>query len=993
MMKMNAGARLGRFEVVSLLGTGGMGEVYLARDLQLGREVAIKIVSFAATLESSRLERFEREAQILASMSHPHVGSIFGLERHEGLPFLVLELVPGPTLDTWLAASPSMDDILRVFVEIAEGLEAAHSRGVVHRDLKPSNIKIRPAGGAKILDFGLAEVWSADEAPSEAGDTLELGSGAPYFLPLPSASDSGDSSSSDEAAAARPIVGTLAYMSPEQARGLGVTTQTDIWAFGCLLYEALAGRRAFGGDSSPDVLTAILEREPDWNRLPSRISPGLRLLIQRCLAKDPHCRLHHIGDVRLELQHVIGGVEEPPRRSRTRWAGFWAPTAALGVFATGAIGFLLFKPQRPESLRPETPSVKLLDVNLPDEAPVWLWWWRPVPALALSPEGRTIAWVADRGLGTQIYLRSLDGPDALALEGTEEGRHPFFSPDGRSLAFLSEDRLRIIELESKRVREVCAVTLESSGGSWSEDGWLYFSPSSTGGISRVRAEGGAPEAVTRLDAAAGERAHLWPEVLPGGKGLIYSIMTQAGLGESRLVAESLESHRRRLLAQGGAHARFIAPDRVIFADEGKLLALPFDPRELRPEGPARTVLEGVRTEATGAGQYGLARDGTLVYVPGTAELGDRTLAWVGSDGVTQPLSTPRRNYRAPRLSPDGRRVAVEVNDAGRNDIWIYDIERGTLSRLTFEGDNFAPVWTHDGREITFASDHEGGYEILSKPFDDSAPPRVLASSDHSLLPTSWSPDGKHLAYYERHPETQLDLWIWDAGTNKSEAFLRTPASELKPMFSPDGKWIAFSSDRTGRREVYIAPFPEGEPLLQVSREGGREPAWSPDGRAVVYREGESIVEVGIDYRALVELGPPQAVEGDGNANVWISEASGEGPAGGSGSPALSTAGRRLAGAAPIYRWVPPTPGGPEAWRREVVFQKGRELVAVELKSSRRARALAPRVICETRGDVADASPDFDIARSDGRLLMVQGGEEQPPATRLGVVLGDWAGAD
>lgn len=982
-MRLEPGTRLGRFEILSPLGEGGMGEVYLAADHQLGRRVALKVLPIAADERPERIERFEREARILASLSHPHIGSIYGFERIDELRFLVLELVPGRTLDLWLGEKPSRDEILRIFIQIAEGLEAAHDRGIVHRDLKPANIRVTPSGAAKILDFGLADAGGelAEDVPE--GETLDLPGLAPA-APGEKASDSPPQ--------AGPMIGTLPYMSPEQARGFPIDGQSDVWAFGCLLFEALAGRRAFPGDSAPDVLSAILHRDPDWRRLPPGTPDRLLILLHRCLSRNPHRRLHSVADARIELQEIIEAEPQgsfSPRSRRLLGVG-------LAVLAISLLGVFAFFPPS-DARQPEVqPSIapKRLEIGLPPDAPVWLWWWRPVPALDLSPDARNIVYAADRGLGTQLYLRRLDKPGVEPLAGTEEARHPFFSPDGRSVAFFSENELLTIDLDSGRVNTVIEVMPESSGGSWADDGYLYYTPNPSSGILRVPAQGGDPEPVSQLDPTRKERAHLWPVVLPGSKVLLYNAVGDAGVAASRLVAESMAGGKKTVLAEGGAGARYLearggAPAQVVYADRGKLLVLPFDPESLRPMAAPRTIIDGVRTEATGAAQYGLARDGTLAFLPGTAELGDRTLVWGDRNGQVEPLPAPRRNYHSPRISPDGRRIAVEINDAGRFDVWVYDIERSTLSRLTFEGNNFAPVWSPNGRRIAFVSDREGSFSLMDKPYDDSAPARELISSENSLLPSSWSPDGRFLAYYARHPERQLDLWIWSEETKESRVFLATPSSELKPMFSPDGRWIAFSSDRTGRREVYLTPFPEAEPVTAISLEGGRSPVWNRDGSALFFQSGDDVYSAPVNFRSSYELGQPSLLEGGaGEGGADYPSFGLLAAAGRPGSGRLTSEQESDAGWAEGWIGVDPLPpGGSGQWRWQYRFIRDRRLYGVELRKVLRPEAGLAYPVFEASEDPGLVDPDFDVAPQDHRLLMVRGAGEQQVADTLEVALG------
>lgn len=982
-MRLEPGTRLGRFEVLSPLGEGGMGEVYLAIDQELGRRVALKVLPLASDERPERIERFEREARILASLSHPHIGSIFGFERIDDLRVLVLELVPGRTLDLWLRERPGMNEIFNIFIQIAEGLEAAHSRGIVHRDLKPANIKITPSGAAKILDFGLADSGNDAFEGGREGETLEL--------PGATAPASAGVESGVPPARGR-MVGTLPYMSPEQVRGFPVDGQSDVWAYGCLLYEALAGRRAFPGESGPDVLSSILHRDPDWKRLPGQTPPRLMLLLQRCLSRNPHRRLHSVADARIELQEMLD--DEPGRMTsrRPRHVG-WAAVAVLALFLLALFAFIVPSTPRPPEL-PVPVAPKFLEIGLSEDAPVWLWFWRPVPALDLSPDARRIVYTADRGLGTQLYLRRLDIRKVEPLEGTEEARHPFFSPDGSQIAFFSENELLTLDLDSGRVDALAEVMPESSGGSWADDGFIYYTPNPTSGILRVSAAGGVPQPVTQLDPDRKERAHLWPEVLPDSAVIVYNAMGDAGLTASRLIAESMVTGKRTVLAEGGAGARYLegrgeAPGQIVYADRGKLLVFPFDVEALRPLAAPRTLIDGVRTEATGAAQYSLAGDGTLVFLPGTAELGDRTLVWGDEDGQIEPLSAPRRNYHSPRLSPDGRRIAVEINEAGRFDVWVYDVERSTLSRLTFEGNNFAPVWSPNGRRIAFVTDRQGRYSLMEKPFDDSTAARELVSSEHSLLPSSWSPDGRYLAYYARHPERQLDLWVWSEETKTARVFLATSSSELKPMFSPDGRWIAFSSDRTGRREVYVAPFPEGEPVTAISLDGGRSPVWNREGTGLYYRSGDDISLATLRFKSLMEFGELRVLEnfeGEGaTSHPRFGLLAATDLPGLDDEEYRSALAQGLAGG-----WIrahPPSPGQRGHWRWQYGFVREQKHYALDLQEVVQPVVESAVAVFEASEDAGLADPDFDVAIGNRRLLMVKGAGEQQVADRLEVALG------
>ncbi len=822
------GTTLAHYRITAKLGAGGMGEVYLGRDTRLDREVAIKVLPEQFARDPERLARFEREAKVLASLNHPGIAAIYGFEQAGGVPFLALEYVPGETLAEVIARGPiAAEEALGVAARIGEALEAAHARGVVHRDLKPANIKITPGGKVKVLDFGLAKALG-DEPPSAAAGVADA--------PTKTAA----------ATRAGAILGTAAYMSPEQARGKPVDQQADIWAFGCVLYEMLSGRRAFAGESFSDSLAAILRAEPDAGAIPAGTPASIRSLLRRCLAKEPERRLHHIADARLELEEAVGalsgpvtGASPPPTRPAPwRRAGGWLPIALMAVFAGVAVWSLFRAPR--QAPRPPVRAT----VALPPKATVAL---GRGSSLVISPDGQRVAYVAASDGRTLIYLRPLDRLESVPVSGTEGGSNPFFSPDGQWIGFFADRKLKKVSL-----RGGAPVTLgdapNARGETWGPDDTIVFTPRGNAGLSRISAAGGAPQQITTL--GQGELSHRWPQVLPGGKAVLFTIWNDTGFENARIVVQSLETGRRSILLHGGGYARYAADSAnagyLVYARTEGLLAAPFDPRRLEVTGPSFPVLESVITNLSGGAHFSLSADGSLVYLPGTMGEADRTLVWVDRRGAAEPMAEIRALGFFFRLSPDGRRLGRHNTNGPNRDIWIYDLERKGSTRLTFGGNNIYSVWTPDGKRVTFTS----GLPVTNlfwKAADGSGPEEWLTTSPHNQLPDCWSPDGKMLVYTEFSPTRESDLWILPLeGDRKPRPFLNTPFSESDAAVSPDGRWLAYQSNESGRFEIHVQPFPGGGRKWQVSTDGGFLPLWARDARELFFRRGDAMMASGVN---------------------------------------------------------------------------------------------------------------------------------------------------
>ena len=829
-----SGKQLGCYKIVSLLGTGGMGEVYQAHDTKLGRDVAIKVLPAAFVHDAERLARFQREARLLASLSNPNIATIHGLEHSDGLQYLVMELVPGQTLAERVSAGAlRIEEALKIAAQIAEALEAAHEKGVIHRDLKPANVKVTPEGRVKVLDFGLAKAFAGDSG-------LDL-SNAPTVTAM----------GTEEGR----VLGTPAYMSPEQARGKDVDKRTDIWAFGCVVYELLTGRRAFRGETVSDTIAAVLEREPDWQALPLATPAKIRDLLRWCLQKDSQRRLRDIGDARMEIEEALAApaIAEPSAPSKgIRALGRRPLILSLGALLLGAaIASLATWNLKPT---PSPRPISRFTITLPPGQQ--LTGLDTGPAVALSPDGTHLAYVAIQGGTQQLYLREMDSVESKPIPGTEGAVNPFFSPDGQWVGFFAGGNLKKVPVSGG-----AAVTLGDAsnphGASWGSQGMIAFTPANGLGVQQVSDAGGTPQPLTPLE--KGELSHLWPEFLPGGKAVLFAAgSTAINFTNARVAVQSVGTGERRNLVQVGTNPRYAPSGHLVYAQGGSLMAVPFDPQRLAVTGTAVPVVEGVlQSPVSGAAQYSISATGSLVYVLGGVQSNQSKLVWVSRSGAEQPLAAPARAYRGPRVSPDGRRVAVTIQEQ-ESQVWLYDLSRETLTRLTFGGNvNNNPSWTPDGKRIAFESSNEGPLNIFWQLADGSGGLERLTTSEYVHVPHSWSPDGQLLAFIEYTPTTGYDIWLLRMGDHKAQPFLRTPFNESVPRFSPDGRWLAYISDESGRYEIYVQPYPGPGGKWQISTEGGTEPAWNPNGRELFYRSGDKMMAVDITTQPGFAAGKPR----------------------------------------------------------------------------------------------------------------------------------------
>jgi len=854
-MALTPGRRLGPYEIVAPLGAGGMGEVYRARDARLNRDVAIKALPEEFARDPERRARFDREARVLAALNHPNITAIYGVEQQDHSSYLVLELVEGQSLADRLAAGPiRLDDVLPIAAQIATGLEAAHDAGIVHRDLKPANVKIRPDGSVKILDLGLAKADDSASGQADMTQSPTVTSGGTY----PGV-----------------ILGTAAYMSPEQARGRPVDKRTDIFAFGCLLYECLTGRRAFRGEMVSDVLVAVITKEPDWSALPADTPEPLRDLLRRCLRKDPRQRLQAIGDARVVIEEISSAspsevtahlASKPLRKLVTRWS----LATAAGVLV-GLLGGLLAGGGLARRTVESSGVRTLVQAVLPLPAGVELGFGEG-PAMALSPDGRTLVFRGVQKCVFRLYRRELGNAESVAIPGTEGGTAPFFSPDGEWLGFFAASRIKKVAMAGGAPLVVCEVPPVASGGTWSDDGWIIFSQGPNSVLSKVSPAGGAVESLTDLDRTRGEHAHVWPQALPGGGLLVTAVLGRdfQDLDSAQAVLLA-PGAKPRVLVEGSSFAR-VVPGWIVFVRGDSLLAAPFDAERLEVTGPPVGLTEPiVIQELRRTAPFAVSRDGTLVFAAGPPLLSQKAnVMRVDRSGTAVALPLGPAIYQMPRLSPGGARLAVARYEGMAGRLFVFEFERQVLMPLTPEpGRFFGPVWSPDGKQIAYAGFGEGEPRPYVKNADGSstATPLTDASRD-AVFPTSWFPDGKSIAtlvaYTEAHGGTRLrgtnDIWILPVDRRTApRPWFETTDRELAPMVSPDGKFLAYVSNESGRNEVYVRVYPGPGSKIQISYNGGSEPAWSREGRELLYREEDRFMSVEVRATSQIMVAPPRVL--------------------------------------------------------------------------------------------------------------------------------------
>jgi Tol biopolymer transport system component len=829
------GVTVAHYRITSKLGSGGMGEVFRATDSRLNREVALKLLPEHLANDKERMARFHREAQVLASLSHPHIAGIHGLEESGTRTALVMELVEGEDLSERLRRGPiPVVEALGIARQIAEALEAAHDKGVIHRDLKPANVKVTPEGEVKVLDFGLAKALE--------GNATGLGhdSGAAATLTAVSATRAGT------------VMGTVAYMSPEQASGSLVDKRSDIWSFGVVLFELLAGRRLFEGETSSHTMADVLRADIDWTRLPASTPGPIRKLLERCLERDRKRRLQAIGEARIIIEDYLANASPsggrsvaipafvaPARANRVAW-----PVAVVAIVALlGALG-LLWRQRGGDPVLALRADLRISDAPLFTDVG---------SSIELSPDGTRLLFVSGTSQTLQLHMRPLNQLDAAKLvegnTGATAPYQPFFSPDGQWLGYVTSAELRKVPVSGGTPLTLTKIT-RSRGASWSEDGTIIFAPNPASGLFRVSAAGGDAQPVTTLDKAKKEATHRWPQVLPGGKAVIFTSHTQstADFDNATIEVLTLATGERRVLQRGGSYGRYVPSGHLVYVSKATLFAVPLDLSRLEVTGsPAPLVQDMFWNPTEGAAQFTFASTGVLVYLRGGPDEAKYGIASVDRRGGTTKLIEEAGSYANPRLSPDGKRLSLTVLKDGNFDIWVYDLERGVPTRLTFDdAPETEQVWSPDGRFLAFSSGRAGADNLYRKRADGSGEEERLTTSDNPMWPNAWSGDGRSIAISAMGPNGNFDVTMLSLADKKLEPVVNSNFREADPAISPDSRWLAYSSNESGRLEVYVRPYPTGAGRWQVSDNGGAFPRWSGSGRELFYRVDDGLMAASIE---------------------------------------------------------------------------------------------------------------------------------------------------
>jgi Tol biopolymer transport system component len=845
-MSLAAGTRLGPYEITAPLGAGGMGEVYRARDSRLHREVAIKTLPPAFAQDPSRLARFQREAQALAALSHPNIAAIYGLEESGGVTALVMELIEGPTLAERIAAGPiPVAEALAIARQIGAALEAAHEKGIVHRDLKPANIKLTGEGQVKVLDFGLAKAMDTESTSS---------SGAP---PANSPTLTLDSTR------AGAIMGTAADMSPEQARGKPVDRRADIWAFGVVFFEMLTGRSPFEGETVSDTLAGVLRADIDWKALPADLPPAVRRLLDRCLQRDPKRRLRDMGDAWIEIDSPDAAPAPVPAtlpagKSRLPWFACGAAT----LVAIAAIAWaLIHKP-------------------IDTARPVVRWSYtqeKQFVGFSLSHDGSRLVYMEGNNNTYSLALRMMDQLDAKPVPDVSAAALPQFSPDGQWIVFLapgSPNRIQKVPITGGTAITLCDYPGTGLGLAWGDDGNIVFDGPK--GLMRVSSSGGSAEEITTIDAKKNEAAHGWPFVMPGSRSVLFTIRTASS---SQVAALDIEKHTVRILVQNGSSPHYTASGHLVYYRAGTLFAVPFNAARLEVTGPEAPVVEHVAAINNDGADYTVSDGGVLVFMFGSGNStgGKTVLNWADRKGVLQPIGDPNQ-WGTGRLSPDMTHVANGIGSGDGEDIWTYDLVRRTPTRLTFEGVTDDPIWSPDGRWITFTRLYEGKTAFYRVASDASGKPELLLETEPKAVPNSWTPDGKTLVFSQPGPDKKRHLWSVTIPGGKAVRLHESDAVELNGEVSPDGHWLAYESTESGNNEIYVQPFPGPGPKTRISTDGGSVPRWAHSGKELFFWNFTAIRElfaVDVQPGAVFHAGLPQALFKAAAGTTWDVAADGK----------------------------------------------------------------------------------------------------------------------
>ena len=843
------GQTLSHFRIIEKIGAGGMGTVFLAEDLTLDRKVALKFLPEAFTSDPERMARFEREAKLLASLNHPNIAGIHGLEQAGGSRFLVLEYVEGETLQARLSKGAlPLEEALELCRQIAEGLEAAHEKGVIHRDLKPANVMITSEEEVKILDFGLAKALSDETQGIDSSQSPTL-----------------------TEAMTRPgvILGTAAYMSPEQAKGKSVDKRADIWAFGCILYECLTGRKAFEGETVTETLAAVIRGEPNWEALPETAPLSVRMLLRRSLKKERNRRFRDAADVGIEIEESLVSPQKMQdilagknRRGNLLWG-----SAVLVLFILGGLIAWILKPLQPPVAQP----IVRVEMSLPSGDRFET----AFPLISISPDGRHLAYTAIRADVLQIFVRPIDSYEAIPLSGTEGAVFPFFSPDSKWIGFFARGKLKKIPIHGGAVIDLCDAG-HFGGASWGIHDNIVFTDSLTSGLLSVSSDGGDRQVLTTPDREQGENSHRLPQFLPDGQTLLYTVQIGGGgWDEYEIWALRLDTGERHKVLTGG-HTGCYVPTKhstghLVYCRQGSLRALPFDPIHLKVIGDSsdsKTVVESILgTGGISAGLFSSSAAGLFAYIPANRRQLDRSLVWVDREGYVETVSrAPVRPYYwvnkgvGLSIAPDGRRVAVQI-ESNTTEIQIFDLERGVMDKFSSEdGGSSFPIWTPDGERIAYTGYRKGLRNIYWKNADGTGEEEGLTTGENHKYPSSFSRDGTCLIFGEVAPETGDDLYTLRLdGDRRQEPFLNNKWGEFMGRLSNDGNWLAYASNEKDQPDVYVTPFPGPGASRQISNEGGNMPLWSHDDSELFYRNGDRMMAVSIKTEPTFWSGEPEVL--------------------------------------------------------------------------------------------------------------------------------------
>jgi serine/threonine-protein kinase len=862
-MPLQSGNRLGPYQIDSLVGAGGMGEVYRATDTNLDRAVAIKVLPESFASDADRVARFTREAKTLAALNHPNIAAIYGLEKTKDLTALVMELVEGEDLSAHIAGGPiAPPDALPIAKQIADALEAAHEQGIIHRDLKPQNIKLRADGTVKVLDFGLAKALAPDGAgasadamnsPTLTGRMTQLGM----------------------------IIGTAAYMSPEQAKGRAVDRRADIWAFGVVLYEMLSGRRAFDGEDISETLAAVLTREPDFGALPASTPPAFKTLMRRCLERDPKKRLRDIGEARIALSAINetgasgmsdatdtsttaapGAVLAAPAAVASRRVAIWRALAIVLALALVAVA-VQWRRSAHTGAGPVAKSAILLPPDVTFDTSIFT-------VIAMSRDGSKVALIGSSGGVRRLYVRRLGDFDPQLIAGTDDASSPFFSPTGTSIGFFAGGKLNKVSADGGPVIPL-AEAQDNRGGVWADDDTIIFAPVAAGPLFRVPANGGPTTPFSTIDEKAQERTHRWPVMLPDGKTLLITVGSVAypdDYNDARIETIRLDTGERRVVVEGGHTARYAATGHLLFLKGKILFAVTFDPATGVAGTERIPVIDGVSGDVTtGAANYAVAESGAIVYVPGDAGGGERKLAWVDLKGSITAIDVPAALYSDPAVRPDGRYVAIAINaGGGTRDVHVIDTVRGTPSRLTSGGENRTPRWIDDRRLLYATYDRVRNVtKVVSQLADGTDTPEVLAEIPGGVYIDDIASDGS-TALLSVNPQVAgkyvhvAKLAIRKGATPEIVASAAS-ADVTGSSLSPDRQWVAYGSNQSGRYDVYVQSFVTGGSRVKVSTVGGNEPRWARDGHTLFYTQADSLMAVALEPGAGFSPGKPVRLAG------------------------------------------------------------------------------------------------------------------------------------